>query len=231
MCVQLLASHGLGHTRVFCPWNSPGKNTGVGWHFLLQGIFLTQGVRPESPALWADSLPSEALAQFTNLPNLCYMFLHLLGSHRSSRNHLLQIVFMLQKIKLGFTVVLTCPSVQRQSVMELRKTQESSEVLFYSIYNLVSVVLILGSGEMGFPGSSAGKESACNAGDPSSIPELERSPGGGHGNPHQYSCLENPMDRGAWPATYSPWGGKSQTWLSTAQRSGETEVGREWSRK
>ena len=169
------------------------------------------GVRPESPALWADSLPSEALAQFTNLPNLCYMFLHLLGSHRSSRNHLLQIVFMLQKIKLGFTVVLTCPSVQRQSVMELRKTQESSEVLFYSIYNLVSVVLILGSGEMGFPGSSAGKESACNAGDPSSIPELERSPGGGHGNPHQYSCLENPMDRGAWPATYSPWGGKSQT--------------------
>ena len=169
------------------------------------------GVRPESPALWADSLPSEALAQFTRLPNLCYMFLHLLGSHRSSRNHLLQIVFMLQKIKLGFTVVLTCPSVQRQSVMELRKTQESSEVLFYSIYNLVSVVLILGSGEMGFPGSSAGKESACNAGDPSSIPELERSPGGGHGNPHQYSCLENPMDRGAWPATYSPWGGKSQT--------------------
>ena len=80
-------------------------------------------VRPESPALWADSLPSEALAQFTNLPNLCYMFLHLLGSHRSSRNHLLQIVFMLQKIKLGFTVVLTCPRVQRQSVMELRKTR------------------------------------------------------------------------------------------------------------
>ena len=63
------------------------------------------------------------------------------------------------------------------------------------------VVLLLGNGEMGFPGSSAGKESACNAGDPSSIPELERSPGGGHGNPHQYSCLENPMDRGAWRAT------------------------------
>ena len=52
-----------------------------------------------------------------------------------------------------------------------------------------------------FPGSSAGKESACNVGDLGSIPELGRSPGGGHGNPLQYSCLENPMDRGAQLAT------------------------------
>ena len=51
---------------------------------------------------------------------------------------------------------------------------------------------------MGFPGSSAGKESACNAGDPSSIPGPGRSPGGGHGNALQYSCLENPMGRGTW---------------------------------
>ena len=44
----------------------------------------------------------------------------------------------------------------------------------------------------GFPGDSDGKESACNAGDLSSIPRLGRSPGGGHGSPFQYSCLENP---------------------------------------
>ena len=44
----------------------------------------------------------------------------------------------------------------------------------------------------GFPGSSAGKESTCNEGDPGSIPGLGRSPGGGHGNPVQYSCLEHP---------------------------------------
>ena len=49
----------------------------------------------------------------------------------------------------------------------------------------------------GFPGGSDGKESACNAGDLGSIPGLGRSPGGGHGNPLQYSCLENPMDKGA----------------------------------
>ena len=45
------------------------------------------------------------------------------------------------------------------------------------------------------------KKSACNAGDPGSIPGLGRSPGEGNGNPLQYSCLENPMDRGAWRAT------------------------------
>ena len=50
----------------------------------------------------------------------------------------------------------------------------------------------------GFPCSSVGKESVSSAGDPGSIPGLERSPGEGNGNPLQYSCLENPMDRGAW---------------------------------
>ena len=51
---------------------------------------------------------------------------------------------------------------------------------------------------MGFPGGSDGKASACNAGDPGSIPGLGRSPGEGNGNPLQYSCLENSMDGGAW---------------------------------
>ena len=56
-------------------------------------------------------------------------------------------------------------------------------------------------GKLGFPGSSVGKDSTCNAGDPGSIPGWGRSPGEGSGNPLQYSCLENPMDRGAWQAT------------------------------
>ena len=53
---------------------------------------------------------------------------------------------------------------------------------------------------MGFPCGSDGEESACNAGDLASNPGLGRSPGGGHGNPLQYSGLENSMDRGAWQA-------------------------------
>ena len=51
---------------------------------------------------------------------------------------------------------------------------------------------------MGFPGGSEVKASACNAGDLSLIPGSGRSPGEGNGNPLQYSCLESPMDRGAW---------------------------------
>ena len=51
---------------------------------------------------------------------------------------------------------------------------------------------------LGFPGSLNGKESACNVGDPKFDPWVRRSTGGGHGNPLQYFCLENPMDRGAW---------------------------------
>ena len=50
--------------------------------------------------------------------------------------------------------------------------------------------------EMGFPGGSDGKESACNAGDLGSIPGLGRSPREGNDNPLQYTCLENPIDRG-----------------------------------
>ena len=57
---------------------------------------------------------------------------------------------------------------------------------------------------LGFPVGSVGKEPACNAGDTGDvclIPELGRFPGGGYGNPLQCSCLENPMDRGAWWST------------------------------
>ena len=66
---------------------------------------------------------------------------------------------------------------------------------------------------MGFPGSSDGKETACNAGDLGLIPGSGRVPGEGNGNPLQYSYLENPKDRGAWQATVHGVT-KSQTQLS-----------------
>ena len=61
----------------------------------------------------------------------------------------------------------------------------------------------------GFPGGSDSKASASNVGDPGSIPGSGRSPGEGNGNPLQYSCLENPMDGGAWWATVH---GVSKSW-------------------
>ena len=63
------------------------------------------------------------------------------------------------------------------------------------------------------PCNSDGKESACNTGDSGSIPGSGRSSGEGNGSPLQYSCLENPMDKGAWRATVHGVK-KSRTWLS-----------------
>ena len=72
-------------------------------------------------------------------------------------------------------------------------------ILVYAchIYSIHGIRSILDS----FPYSSIGKESACSAGGLGLIPGLGRSPGEGNGNPLQYSCLENLLDRGAWQAT------------------------------
>ena len=67
---------------------------------------------------------------------------------------------------------------------------------------------------MGVPGGSDGKEPTCSAGDLGSIPGLGRSPGGGHGNPLQYSCLENPHGQKSLEG-YSPQGLKES---DTAER-------------
>ena len=115
-----LQPHGLQLARLLCLWDSPCKNTGVGCHALLQGIFLMQGSNP-------------------GLPH-CRRILYQM-SHQGSPG-------------LGIR-----------------------------------------------PYYSNGRESACNTRDPGSISGSRRSPEGGHGSPLQYSCLENPMDRGAWWAT------------------------------
>ena len=66
----------------------------------------------------------------------------------------------------------------------------------------------------GIPGGSDGKESTCHAGDPGSMPGSRRLPGEGNGHPLQYSCPENPVDRGAWRAAV-PGVTKGQTRLSS----------------
>ena len=71
----------------------------------------------------------------------------------------------------------------------------------------------------GFPGGSDGKESTCSAGDLGLIPGLGRSPGKGHGDWLQYSCLENPMDSGAWHSSWYHTESDTTEQLSTAQHS------------
>ena len=76
------------------------------------------------------------------------------------------------------------------------------EILWITPYWWIHVVTHLSNpwNEQGFPSGSDSKESACNTGDPGSIPGLGRSPGEGSGYPLQHSCLENSMDRGTWCA-------------------------------
>ena len=78
----------------------------------------------------------------------------------------------------------------------------------FRLFTMPSLILTLG-----LPGGSDGEASAYNAGDLGSVPGLGRSPGEGHDNPLQYSCLKNPRDRGAWWATVHGVA-KSQTRLS-----------------
>ena len=100
----------------------------------------------------------------------------------------------------------------------MRRNEESGMMLVLSFKCVKSLkksfkrVHII-STELGFPCSSVGKESACSAGDPGLISGSGISPGQGKGNPLQYSCLENFMDRGAWQATVHGVA-KSQTQLN-----------------
>ena len=95
--------------------------------------------------------------------------------------------------------------------------QENGKTALFSVFGGSSFFCICFSvppfTPLGFPGSSADKESACNAEDLGSIPGLGRSFGEGNGYPLQYSCLENSMERGAWQPTVHRVA-KSQTWLS-----------------
>ena len=85
--------------------------------------------------------------------------------------------------------------------------------LLFIIASIIIYQHYLSEPRHGLPCSSNSKESACNAGDQGSIPELGGSSGEGNGNPLQYSCLENPMDRNTWQAAVHGVA-KNQTRLS-----------------
>ena len=82
------------------------------------------------------------------------------------------------------SVLVGCMNLEPMMQSEMSQKEEDK-------YHILMYIL-------GFPGGSKGKASACNVGDPGSIPELGRLPSEGNGNPLQYSCMENHMDRAAW---------------------------------
>ena len=133
-------------SRLFCPWDSPGKNTRVGCHFLLQGIFPTQGSYPCLLHWPVSSLP-----------------------------------------------------LSHQGKQDLKSA--STKARAQGIYRVTNEAWLEGL-RYGLPWWLSGKEiRPANARDAGSVPGLGWSPEKGNGNPLQYSCLENPMNRGAWRAT------------------------------
>ena len=102
--------------------------------------------------------------------------------------------------------------------MDLGKGNGNPKLEVSANYILKPFSCLLSNWFLQFPDGSAGKESACNAGDAGLIPGWGRFPGGRNGNPFQYSCLRKPMDRGSWQATVQRVA-RSRTRLSTPTQS------------
>ena len=102
-------------------------------------------------------------------------------------------------VKIIKNILCLCPLFLTQTLLEAPKTLGVSNVIreTKSIFGYVNEV-IFEPYLRGFPGGSDSKASTCNAGDLGLIPGLGRSPEEGNGNPLQYSCLENSLDRGVW---------------------------------
>ena len=193
---------------LYSPWNSPGQNTGVGSLSLLQGIFPTQGSNPGLLhyrqilyQLSHKGSPSFGILNFENKPWLLWHATPVLlpgkshgwgslvgcspwGCWESDTTERLHFHFSLSCIGEGNGNPL------QYSCLENPRDSGTG--------GLPS----MGSHRVGRDWSdlavAALPASACNAGDLGSIPGSGRSSGEGNGNPLQYSCLENPMDRGAW---------------------------------
>ena len=103
------------------------------------------------------------------------------------------------------------------SFLKVRELELLYRILLFSVKH-----------ESDFPGGSDGKASVYNAGDPGSVPGPGRSPGERNGNPLQYYCLENPMDRGAWQATVH---GVAKSWTRLSHFTSLQTYGRKHKRK
>ena len=166
--------HGL-----YSPWNSPVQNTGVGGLSLLQGIF----PKGSNPGLLC-----------------CRRILYQL-SHKGSPRIQEWVAYPFFSVFSDLVTKLRSTALQTDSLpseLLFEASRKSGQRMRWldSITNSIDVNL-----SKIFTNSLVSKESAYNVGDLGLIPGLGGSPGEGNGNALQYSCLENPMDRGVWQAT------------------------------
>ena len=170
-------------TRLLHPWDFPGKSTGVGCHCLLRSEYRRQ--------------------HFLK----CYHFKKVITISR-------QLGFLKALSKchmLSKRLLLTCLDIELKWKRMTPHSEDTGKMISKpAAPTLVCVSVHL---TLGFPGGSDSKESACNVGDPVSIPGSGRSRGEGIDYLLQYSCLKNSMDREAWQAIVHGFT-KSQTQMS-----------------
>ena len=121
------------------------------------------------------------------------------------------------KLKDSFfnSLIWICTLTQKYMIMNTQRTPCLSPIAaIYTKPHIMDIPILSDLFLLLVTHTSDGKESACNAGGPGSIPGLGKCPGEGNGNPLRYSCLKNSMDRGAWRATVHGVA-KNQTWLSS----------------
>ena len=178
-------------TRPCRTWDSPGKNTGVGCHFLLQCMKVkSESEVTQSCLTLSDpmdcSLPGSSIHGIFQARVLEWVAIAWPNYLRwQAEIHRKTLKFCAWEGRVSHT---------HQWLLRGRRKGEGGEGWEESLRGLQPP-------RSHFPHSSVGKESTCNAGDLGSIPGLGRSPREGNGNPLHYSCLENPVDRGAWWAT------------------------------
>ena len=194
-------------TRLLCPWNSPGNNTGAGSHSLLQGIFLTQGSNPgllyyRQILYHLSHRGSLVMEQLRATPEMAAHQAPLfVGFSRQEHWSGLPFPSPCMKVKSESEVSQSCPTLRDSMNCSLPGSS------FHGIFQ----ARVLEWVAIAFSELSS-KESACQAGDPVSISESGRYPGEGNGNLLQYSCLKNPMDRGAWQVLAATVHGATKSW-------------------
>ena len=171
LCRDSLRLHGLQPARLVCPWRFSRQEYQSGLPCPPPGDLPNSGIEPRSPTLQADSLPTGPTREAQE--------------YWSGSLSLLQGIFLTHESKQGFLhcrrllYQLSYQGSPRNSICDKRLS-------YMCVYQWVSLV------------AHTVKESACNAGDPSSVPGLGKSSGEGVGYPFQHPCLENSMDKGAW---------------------------------
>ena len=169
-----------------------------GVSFLSPGDLPNTGIKPGSTVLQADSLPSEPLGKPLCLLRYIYSRYFIIFDVIVKWDYFLNFSFWSFIIIISECKIFLC-------ILQLYWIHwyiENAKDVTRKLAELKNAVLLRGSIRyFGFLRWLSGKESACNAEDTESIPGFRRSPGEGNSNPLQYSCLGNPMNRGAWWTT------------------------------